>query len=57
MTREPTNIAECDHRLLITHAAFCLACDCGDITAADQAYQELDALLDLRLHLPMQRKP
>lgn len=56
MTREPTTIAECDNRLLITHAAYCLAIDCGDLDIADTAQRELDELLDLRLRLPTQRR-
>lgn len=46
---------ECDRRLTAVHAAYVLAVDRGDEASADAAYCLMDALLDLRLHLPLPR--
>jgi hypothetical protein len=58
MTEQTTlTIAECDRRLLVMHAAYCLALDDNDLMKADAAYEMLDALLDVRINLPLQRTP
>jgi hypothetical protein len=56
-TTAPNTVAECDRRLLSAYAAYVLATDRGDLVEADAAYLLLDALLDLRLHIPLQREP
>jgi hypothetical protein len=51
----PLTIAECDEQLLLTHARYLRAERACDLDAASRFYGELDALLDIRKHLPLPR--
>lgn len=52
-----TDQRDCDQRLTAVHAAYVSAVDTGDEATADAAYVLMDALLDLRIHLPLPRPP
>lgn len=47
-------VEQCDKRLLIAHAAYVLALDCGNLMHAELARLEIDELLDQRLQLEKQ---
>ena len=54
-TTAPSDVAECDRRLLSAYAAYVLAIDNNDALQADLAYSLMDELLDQRIHIPLQR--
>ena len=49
-----TRVEDVDRRLSATTDAFHDAMDRGDLEAADVLYDELNELLDERLHIPLQ---
>lgn len=55
MTAPLLTIAECDRRLLAVNDEYHAAINRGDLDSADAAYELLDHLLELRIHLPQQR--
>ena len=55
MTEQTITVAECDRRLLVMHATYTQAIEQGDTEKAFVTYDMLDALLDMRIHLPQQR--
>lgn len=57
MRTKPRTTIECDALLTITHHRYLAAIDCEDITLAAELWIQLHELLDLRIGLPLQRKP
>lgn len=50
-------IPDIDARLTQAYEAYCGAIDAGKLDVADLAYAQMDNLLDIRCHLPLQAKP
>lgn len=57
MTRTPVTIGECDALLTRTHARYLRAMSRNEIGEAAELWIQLHELLDLRIHLPLQRTP